>query len=89
MPPEGGATIALEQERATLEKRSTELAGNAGQYVLVHGQDVVGLFSSYADAIKAGYRTFGLEPFLVRHLSVPAQTCSVCSRMTLMRRMAP
>ena len=34
--------------------------------LLIHGEDVCGNFPTVDDAIAAGVRTFGSEPFLVR-----------------------
>jgi hypothetical protein len=61
--------MALERELATFEKKLPELsAEHAGEYALVHGDEIVDLFSSYDDAIKAGYARFGLEAFLVKQV---------------------
>lgn len=63
--------MALERELATYRSRFNELkAGHEGKYVLIHGVEVVGTFTSYKDAIKAGYESFQLEPFLVKLIEV-------------------
>lgn len=77
--------MALERELATLERRSAELAQHAGQFVLVHGDEVVDFFSSYDDALRAGYTRFGLGPFLIRQILRLEPPPSVCSRMTVTR----
>jgi hypothetical protein len=40
---------------------------------LVHGNDVVGVWDSYEDALKEGYRQFGLQPFLVKRIEAIEQ----------------
>jgi hypothetical protein len=41
---------------------------HAGKYVLIVGEEVVDYFSTYEDAIKAGYQKVGLKPFLVKQV---------------------
>jgi hypothetical protein len=36
--------------------------------VLIHGDDVVEIFTSYVDALKVVTRKFGLDPFLVKQI---------------------
>ena len=49
-----------------LRTAAPSAGGHAGQFVLIHGDDVVDCFGTYDDAIKAGYQQFGLDPFLVK-----------------------
>ncbi|HEX5759264.1 MAG TPA: hypothetical protein VF121_08725 [Thermoanaerobaculia bacterium] len=61
--------MALEKELALFNSKLPELkAEHEGKFVLIHGEDVVDFFSSYDDAIKAGYSQFGLGPFLVKQI---------------------
>lgn len=60
--------MALEKELATYKAKLEELKQHEGKFVLIHGDQVVDLFSSYDDAIKEGYQKFGLEPFLVKEV---------------------
>ena len=61
--------MPLEKELETYTKKLPELkAEHEGKFVLIHGEDVVDTFSSYDDAIKAGYQKFNLEPFLVKQI---------------------
>lgn len=60
--------MALEKELATYDANIAKLRENAGKFVLIHGDSIVDYFSSYDDAIKAGYQKFGLEPFLVKEI---------------------
>lgn len=65
--------MALERELAIYRARLHEFAEHEGKYVLIHGETVVEFFSSYEDAIKAGYAKFGLEPFLVKKVQTIEQ----------------
>jgi hypothetical protein len=61
----------LKEELETYEaKRQELLASGEGKYVLIHGKDVIGIWDTYEDALKTGYRQFGLtNPFLVKQIS--------------------
>lgn len=61
--------MALEREMATYRKNLPEWSEHNGRFVLIKSEDVIDFFSSYDDAIKAGYQRFGLEPFLVKQVS--------------------
>ena len=60
--------MALEKELSTYKAKLRDLKEHEGKFVLIHGEDVVDLFTSYDDAIKEGYQKFGLEPFLVKQI---------------------
>jgi hypothetical protein len=60
--------MQLERELATYMDRLPELVQHEGKYVLIHGDSVVDTFASYQDALRQGYRQFGLEPFLVKQI---------------------
>ena len=60
--------MALERELQTYKDKLPELRENAGKFVLIHGESVVDIFTSYEDAIKRGYDEFKLEPFLVKRI---------------------
>jgi hypothetical protein len=66
-------TMALEKELETYKSKLPEFKGNEGKFVLVHGDEVVGTFSTYDDAIKEGYAKFKLEPFLVKQIQAIEQ----------------
>ncbi len=63
-----GAKMALEKELETYKSKLPELKAQEGKYVLIHGTDVIDVFVSYEDALKEGYKRFGLEPFLVKQI---------------------
>ncbi len=61
--------MALEKELETYRSKLPELKENEGKFVLIHGETVAGFFTSYEDAMKAGYEKFKLEPFLVKQVN--------------------
>lgn len=61
---------SLEQERKTYEeKKPALLAASAGKFVVIHGDQVAGVWDTQDDALRAGYERFGLEPFLVKEIT--------------------
>jgi hypothetical protein len=63
------ATIMLQTELDAFERLRMTLVDRApGKYALVKGPDLVDTFSSELEAIREGYRRFGNEPFLVKHI---------------------
>ncbi len=58
----------LAKELETFERLRGELMKDAGKFALVHGDELAGVFESYADAIRTGYEKFGLSPFLVKQI---------------------
>ena len=68
----------LEKELAVYQSKLPELKASEGKFVLIHGEEIVDVFSGYEDAIKDGYSRFGQEPFLVKqiHTLEPTQFIS-------------
>jgi len=60
---------ALRQELETYKKILPTLSDKEGQFALIFGEELVGVYESYADALKAGYDRAGLRPFLVKRIS--------------------
>ncbi|MEO7029985.1 MAG: hypothetical protein ABI147_11345 [Acidobacteriaceae bacterium] len=60
--------MALEKELATFKDRLLSMKEHEGKFVLIHEEIVVDFFSTYEDAIKAGYQQFKLSPFLVKRV---------------------
>ena len=59
----------LEKELAYFEQHRSELLGRAKcKFALIKNETLVDTFDSQFDAIRAGYRTFGNEPFLVKQI---------------------
>lgn len=73
--------MALEKELETYKTKLAELKQHEGKFVLIHGSEVVNVFTSYEDAIKEGYQKFKLEPFLVKQIQAVEQVQFI-SRLT-------
>jgi len=61
----------LKLELETYEQHKSELvAQHEGKFVLISGQDVLGQWNTYEDAVTAGYLKCGIDkPFLVKQIS--------------------
>lgn len=60
--------MSLEREMATYKSKLPELKQHEGKFVLIHGDEIAGIFAAYEDALKEGYEKFALEPFLVKQI---------------------
>ena len=69
MTSASGAKMALEKELETYKNKLPELKAHEGKFVLIQGENVVDTFTSYEDALKEGYKRFGLTPFLVKQIA--------------------
>jgi hypothetical protein len=58
-----------ELELATYKTKLPELLEHEGQFALLHGEEVVDFFDTYGDALKAGYKRFQLDPFLIKQVA--------------------
>jgi hypothetical protein len=67
-----------------LDERTAGWAQHAGRYALIQG-DHVDFFSTWDEAIRAGYRRFGLDPFLVTRVN-GAEEARYVARMTITRQ---
>lgn len=68
----GGMVVALERELETFRRVLPAMLADPakqGQFALIHGDDVAGLFPSFAAALTAGYDQFGLGTFLVKEVT--------------------
>jgi len=65
--------MSLERELTTYRENLPDLVRHEGRFVLIHGPEVVDTFSSYEDALRQGYRQFGLQPFLVKQIQLVEQ----------------
>jgi len=64
--------VALERELETyLKERPRLLAeGQAGRFVVIHGNEVLGVYDTLEEALEAGYNRFGLdELFMARQIA--------------------
>ena len=69
----------LERELKTYESNLPKLLSKQGKYVLIHGDEIKGIFDSYEDALNSGYKQFALEPFLVKQIA-PAERIAFFTR---------
>lgn len=59
----------LDTELEAYERYRDELLGKSeGKFVLIHKDQIVGVFDSKKDAIEQGYERFGNVPFLVKQI---------------------
>jgi UDP-2,3-diacylglucosamine pyrophosphatase LpxH len=63
-----GTRMALERELATYAQQKNNLLADEGKFVVIHGDTVVGTYTSYEDAVKVGYEKCGLRDFLVKKI---------------------
>ncbi|HTQ41000.1 MAG TPA: hypothetical protein VMJ32_18440 [Pirellulales bacterium] len=66
-------TEHLKTELETYENNRQKLMVNGvGRYVLIQGSSILGIWSSYEDALKAGYEKCGVDgKFLVKQIQGP------------------
>ena len=62
--------MVLEKELATYHREMPTLIAHAGKYVLIHEDQLAGIWETYQDALQEGYRIFQLKPFLVKQIQV-------------------
>jgi len=58
----------LQKEIETYQRNLPNLLSEEGKFVLICGTKIEGLFSTYEDALQAGYTKCGLGPFLVKKI---------------------
>ena len=61
--------MALEKEIETYKKNLPRWKDSEGKFVLIHGEEIGGIFTSYEDAIQEGYEKYKLEHFLVKQIN--------------------
>jgi len=60
-------------ELAAYQRKLPELLGEAGRFVLIKGDEVMGVFDSYQDAVTSGYARFELDSFFVKQIAAAEQ----------------
>lgn len=73
----------LVKETATFRRELPNLLSKEGHFALVVGDEVIGTFESYSDAIQAGYSKVGLKPFLVKKITQIEESASFTRDFTL------
>ena len=61
--------MALEKEQETYHRELPKLLSSAGKFVVIHDQEIAGIYDTYLDALKIGYERYGLGPFLVKQIA--------------------
>jgi hypothetical protein len=64
-----GLPMALEQELDTFRRELPQLLlsdETKGKFALIHADELAGTYSTFEEALEAGYELFGLEQFLVK-----------------------
>lgn len=61
--------VGLEKELATYKRLLPTLHDQEGRFALIAGENLLGTFDTYSDALDEGYRENGLKPFLVKRIS--------------------
>ena len=66
--------MALEKELETYKRALPSLLEQEGKFVLIQDENVVEVFVTYEDALKEGYKKFGVgTPFLVKQIQAVEQ----------------
>lgn len=65
--------MALEVELETYENNLQGLLPDVGKQVVIRKKEILGIFDTYNDALKAGYDKCELEPFLVKKIEAVDQ----------------
>lgn len=63
-------SMPLQQELETFERLKDQLLQDEGKYAVISGKELLGVYSSYDDALKIGYEHYALTPFLVKKICV-------------------
>ncbi|MDR1305349.1 MAG: hypothetical protein LBK76_09025 [Verrucomicrobiales bacterium] len=59
----------LKQELETYERLKSSALAEEGRYAVISGNDVLGIYADYEDALKIGYEKCGLDKrFLVKKI---------------------
>ncbi len=69
--PTEGVAMSLERELETFRRELPNLLrdpANRGKYVLIHGDDLHGVWPTIDAALATGYDKFQLEPFLIKEV---------------------
>ena len=61
--------MVLDREWETFQVNlPTLLEKEEGRYVLIHGDQIAGVWDTQDEALEEGHRRFLLEPFMVQHI---------------------
>ncbi len=66
---EDALAVLAEEMAAYHDRLPALLREHEGEFVLIKGTDVIGVFHDRSQALREGYRRFGVIPFLVRQIT--------------------
>jgi len=62
--------MSLEQELKTYEQEKQKLLlESKGKFVLIKGNEIIGVYANQEDALTEGYKKFGNQEFLVKEIT--------------------
>ena len=62
--------MPLEQEICAFDaNREKLLAEHKGEFVLIKGSEIIGIYPTYGDALREGYHRFGEGEFLAQEIT--------------------
>lgn len=62
----------LKREIATYKKNQERLESeHLGEFILIVGEEIIGLYQSFEDASAEGIRLYGQGPYLIRQIGGP------------------
>jgi hypothetical protein len=65
--------MEYEKEIAVYRANLQKLLADVGKYAVIKGDDLLGVYGTYEDALKAGYGKYGVAPFLVKQIDATEQ----------------
>jgi hypothetical protein len=68
-------TKPLALESAAYQANKPELLAHEGQWVVIHGEQILGIRSSYEQALGLGYERAGYVDFLVHQIRTSEPDC--------------
>lgn len=60
----------FKKELETYQENLPSLLGDAGKFVVIQGTVLLGVFSTYDDALAEAYKAYGETPFLIKQIQV-------------------
>lgn len=58
----------LKKELQVFAQNLGALLADEGKFAVISGDTILGTYDSFEEAVKAGYGSFGLTPFLVKQI---------------------
>jgi hypothetical protein len=71
----------LAKEMATFNRLFPHPGEQEGRFAVIQGDELLGTFSAYDDALAMGYRSYGLKPFLVKLITSAPEVANYTRRL--------